>query len=86
MNAEVLEPGKFPKWTSDVLKLAENWMAPAAKTKGGTDIFISIADKAAADAEEAAAAVLLQKTKNNEKKKLNKSRKEADLPFVVIYA
>ena len=63
MNAEVLEPGKFPKSTSDVLKLAENWLAPAAKTKGGTDIFISIADEAAADAEEAAAAVLLQKKK-----------------------
>ena len=28
MNAEVLEPGKFPKSTSDVLKLAENWVDP----------------------------------------------------------
>ena len=78
MNAEVLEPGKFPKSTSDVLKLAENWVAPAAKTKGGTDIFISIADEAAADAEEAAA-VLLQKAKINEKRKLNKSRKETEV-------
>ena len=69
MNAEVLEPGKFPKSTSDVLKLAANWVAPAAKTKGGMDIFISIADEAAADAEEAAA-VLLQKAKINEKRKI----------------
>ena len=74
MNAEVLEPGKFPKSTSDVLKLAENWVAPAAKTKGGTDIFISIADEAAADAEEAAA-ILLQKAKQNEKKKTHQIKK-----------
>ena len=32
MNAEILQPGNFPKSTSDVLKLAENWVAPQVDT------------------------------------------------------
>ena len=32
MNAEILQPGNYPKSTSDVLKLAEKWVAPHVDT------------------------------------------------------
>lgn len=42
VSAEVLQLGRFPQSMSDVLGLAENWVAPFTKSSEDKDVFMTV--------------------------------------------